>query len=67
MSGDLRANERPQNKLHGKGTYTYIYIYISTRKQTLQLRDQIGPVGRFGENCWLCTETKEQNTNHLLG
>ena len=38
------ANKRPQNKLHGEGTYPNTYKY------TFQLLDQIGPVGRFSEN-----------------
>ena len=39
------APVRSRKKLHGKGTNTQI-----THKQTLRLLDQLGPVGRVGEN-----------------
>ena len=41
-SCDLRANERPRNKLQWKGSYI----------RTLRLLDQLGPEGEVGENCW---------------
>ena len=43
-SCNLRANERPQKRSHGKGTSN-----TQTDKQTLWLLDQLGPEGRVGE------------------
>ena len=37
------GQNRPQNLVHEKGT--------DNNTRTLQLLDQIGPVGRFDENC----------------
>ena len=46
--GELAPNKNVDSvhakKSHGEGTCTYIHIW------TLQLLDQIGPVGRFSEN-----------------
>ena len=44
-SCDLRANERPWKKSHGKGTSDR-----HTHRRTCRLYDQLGPEGRVGEN-----------------
>ena len=46
-SCDLRTNERPRKKLHGKGTDRQTDTH--THRRTCQLLDQLGPEGRVGE------------------
>ena len=50
------AQVQPHKKPHGKGTNTQITQKQTTHKQTLWLRDPLGPEGRVGEkftNKWV--------------
>ena len=50
LRANLRTNERPQKKSHGKGTDR------QTNTRTCRLLDQLGPEGRIGEmKSGICT------------